>query len=78
VFQTADDQIAKCEEISLDSLTDDQRERFKALIKSRLSGLQEEIRKMDWSFFERFRLQFIDVPRGLMMEKLKKLVGYEQ
>jgi hypothetical protein len=78
VFQTADDQIAKCEEISLDSLTDDQRERFKALIKSRLSGLQQEIRKFDWSFFGRFRLQFIDVPRGLMMEKLKKLVGYEQ
>jgi hypothetical protein len=77
-FQIVADELARCEEITLDSLTDDQRRRFKEIVKQRLTGLKEELRKIDWSFFERFKLQFIDVPRGLFVEKLKKLVGYEE
>jgi len=77
-FQTAADQIAKCDDISLDRLTDEQRRRFKEIVRARLSTLEEEIRKIDWSFFERFKLQFIDVPRGLLMDKIKRLVGYEE
>jgi hypothetical protein len=77
-FQTAADQIAKCEDISLDRLTDEQRSRFREIVHARLSTLEDEIRKIDWSFFERFKLQFIDVPRGLLVDKIKRLVGYEE
>jgi hypothetical protein len=77
-FRTAADQIAKCEDVSLDRLTDEQRSRFREIIRNRLSDLEEEIRDIDSSFLERFKLQFIDVPRAQMMDKLKRLVGYEE
>ena len=77
-FRTAADQIAKCEDISLDRLTDDQRRRFKEIIHDRLSDLEEELRKLEWSFFERFKFQFIDAPRKLMWDKVKRLVGYKE
>jgi hypothetical protein len=77
-FRTAADQIAKCEEVSLDRLTDEQRSRFKEIVRERLSGLEDKIRDLDSSFLERFKLQFIDVPREQMLDKLKRLVGYEE
>ena len=77
-FQTAADQIVRCEDITLDRLTDEQRSRFKALIHERVQELQANIRKLDSSFLERFKLQFIDVPRQLAIDKLKRLVGYQE
>jgi hypothetical protein len=77
-FRTAADQIARCEEVSLDRLTDEQRSRFKEIVRERLSGLEDKIRDLDSSFLERFKLQFIDVPREQMLDKLKRLVGYEE
>jgi hypothetical protein len=77
-FRIAADQIATCEEVSLDRLTDEQRRRFKEIVRERLSGLEETIRDLDSSFLERFKLQFIDVPREQMLEKLKRLTGYEE
>ena len=77
-FRIAADQIATCEEFSLDRLTDEQRRRFKEIVRERLSGLEETIRDLDSSFLERFKLQFIDVPREQMLEKLKRLTGYEE
>lgn len=77
-FRTAADQIATCEEVSLDRLTDDQRRRFKEIVHQRLSEIEEKIRDLDSSFLERFKFQFIDVPRAQMVDKLKRLVGYEE
>jgi hypothetical protein len=77
-FRTAADQIAKCADISLDRLTDDQRRRLKEIVHARLFEVEEKIRDLDSSFLERFKLQFIDVPRAQIMDKLKRLGGYEE
>ncbi|HWL40952.1 MAG TPA: hypothetical protein VNO75_12015 [Gemmatimonadaceae bacterium] len=77
-LRTAADQIARCEDISLDRLTDEQRGRFKELIRDRISELEKKIREMDSSFLERFELQFITIPRKLIVDKIKDFVGYEE
>jgi len=77
-FQATADRIARCEDITLDRLTEDQRRRFKEIVHARVADLEKAIRKMDWPFFERFKLLFIDVPRGLFWDKIKRLVGYER
>ena len=77
-FRTAADQIVRCEDLSLDRLADEQRRRFKAIVHERVSEIEEKIRELDSSFLERFKLQFIDVPRQLAIDRLKRLVGYEE
>jgi hypothetical protein len=77
-FGNAADQIAKCLDISLDRLTDEQRSRFKEIVRERLSEVEEKISAIDPSFLERFKLQFIDIPRAQMLEKLKRFVGHEE
>jgi len=77
-FRTAGDQIARCEDVSLDRLTEDQRRRFKAIVHERVEEIEEKIRALDSSFLERFKFQFIDVPRQQAIDRLKKLVGYDE
>jgi len=77
-IRNAGDAIAKCESITLDRLTDDQRRQWKEAVHARLAELQDRIRSMDMSVWERFRLQFITTPREQIREKLSRLPGFRK
>jgi hypothetical protein len=77
-FRSTADGLARCEQLSLDRVSDDQRRRMQELIKTRLAPLKERIRAMDPSFFERFKTQFIDAPLAQMRDRVKNLSGYSK
>ena len=77
-FRTAADQIVRCEDVSLDKLTDEQRGRFKSIIHERVTQIEGKVRELESGFFDRFKLHFIDIPRQMAIDRLKRLVGYDE
>jgi hypothetical protein len=55
VIRVTGEDIARCESITLDRLTDDQKRQLRDLLHSRLEELESAIRSMDMSVWERFR-----------------------
>jgi len=78
VFREANNQLERCESITLDKLTDDQRLEFQRVIREQLAPLEEQIRAMDPGFFERFKIAFIDSARGAIVEKLRRFPGFRK
>jgi hypothetical protein len=78
VIRVAGDDIARCESVTLDALTDDQKERLKEVIHTGLAEVEDAVHNLDWSMWERFRLQFFAVPLEQMRDRLAKLPGFRK
>lgn len=75
-IRTAGEAIARCVHIDLDRLTPEHQQQFREIVESRLRELQDRIRAMDMSLWERMKIQFWLVPRDAMRDKLKSLPGF--
>ena len=77
-IRSAGEAVARCVDIDLDRMTPEHRQQFEEVITSRLRDLQDQIRSLDASIWERMKLQFWLVPREAMREKLRSSKGYEK
>jgi hypothetical protein len=75
-IRSAGDAIARCVNIDLSRLTPENQQQFKQTIETRLRELQEKIRSMDMSLWERMKIQFYLVPRDAMRDRLTSSKGY--
>lgn len=77
-FSIALEAIARCENISLDRLTEAQKVKFRQIIQARLKEIQAPIRNMDMSIFQRVKLIYYDIPLDQIKDKVKRLPGYSK
>lgn len=78
VIQAADDDVARMESVDLTRVTEEHRDELRAILERNLEEVRESIKRLDMSILDRFRLQFIDVPRAAMVDRLRRLRGYEE
>jgi len=77
-IQSVGNSLARLENLSLDRVTPEQRTMFDVEIRARLKEIQDKIRSMDSSVWERFKVMFVTTPLSLAVERLKKLPGYRK
>jgi hypothetical protein len=77
-FRLAEEAIARCESISLDRITPEQRKRMNEVIRERTREMKEAIRQMDMSIFQRAKLFYVDVPLDQLRDRLKRLPGFRK
>lgn len=78
VIQGADDDVARARSVDLSRVTEEHREELRATLERNLEDVRQSIRSLDLSVLERFRLQFIDVPRAQIVDYLRRLRGYDE
>lgn len=78
VIQRADDDVARLRSVDLSRVTEEHRDELRATLERNLEEVRESIRSLDLSVLERFRLQFIDVPRAQIVDYLRRLTGYDE
>ena len=77
-IKTAGEAIARCVNINLDRLTPEHQQQFKEIVEGRLRELQDTIKSMDMSLWERMKIQFWLTPREAIRDKLKRLPGFRK
>ena len=77
-IRSAGEALSRIEGLSLDRMTPQQKQMFEITIKARLKEIQERIRAMDSSVWERFKLMFVTTPMSMAKDRLKGLRGYRK
>lgn len=77
-LRSAADRLSRLESLDLDKVTPEQRQMFEVEIKARLREIQEQIRAMDSSAWERFKLMFITTPLSFAVDLLRKVPGFRK
>jgi hypothetical protein len=78
VIQRAGEDIARLRSVDLSRVTEEHRDELRAALERNLAQVGQAIRSLDSSVLERFRLQFIDVPRAAVVDYLRGLAGYDE